>query len=558
MSLLAGAARTDITTYEEGIQLFGWGMPWNVARGVATPLRARALVLSSDGRHVALVLCDLGIITLAIRRRALELLRDHHPDCSIDSDSLMLSATHTHSGPSGYCEYLFYTFSGPGYSSSTVEVIATGIADAVAAAWKKREPAQLAVVQGDMAQTETVAFNRAIRPFRANPEVGDEGASSPEDATDRTMTLLRVDSTERRAPIAIMNWFATHSTTVHSDNDLIHCDHKGLAADDLERQLRDELGVDAVALFAQEAAGDITPNYRYDKKRKVLVGRGDTDHESAQYVADAQRRLAYSLFRRAGDTLRDDAALSSVLRYVKLDQVTPAPEFTGGREVQTSEAVLGIGMLEGTREGPGPLLRARPALRRLTNARCKRGEICDPKVPFLETGRGRKGRAFGLLTVERPLLPDGVDHTVKMFRRYKAADALGDEPWTPTVLPFQVLRIGTLAIATIPAEPTTVAGRRVRALLRGSLAKEGVEHTICAGYTNDYASYVTTEHEYQLQYYEGSSTLFGPWTLAASLSALQDCIRAMRSETGLWFTEAEPPVFDREMLERRAFRVKDA
>jgi neutral ceramidase len=145
-----------------------------------------------------------------------------------------------------------------------------------------------------------------------------------------------------------------------------------------------------------------------------------------------------------------------------------------------------------------------------------------------------------------------------MFRRYKAADALGDEPWTPTVLPFQVLRIGNLAIATIPAEPTTMAGRRVRALLQDSFANEGVEHTICAGYTNDYASYVTTEHEYQLQYYEGSSTLFGHWTLAASLSALQDCVRAMRSETGFWFAEAEPPIFDREMLERRAYRTKGA
>ena len=38
---------------------------------------------------------------------------------------------------------------------------------------------------------------------------------------------------------------------------------------------------------------------------------------------------------------------------------------------------------------------------------------------------------------------------------------------------------------------------------------------VIAGLTNDYSHYVTTYEEYQVQRYEGASTLFGPHTLGA-------------------------------------------
>ena len=38
---------------------------------------------------------------------------------------------------------------------------------------------------------------------------------------------------------------------------------------------------------------------------------------------------------------------------------------------------------------------------------------------------------------------------------------------------------------------------------------------VLAGLTNTYSSYITTFEEYQIQRYEGASTIFGPHTLDA-------------------------------------------
>ena len=66
----------------------------------------------------------------------------------------------------------------------------------------------------------------------------------------------------------------------------------------------------------------------------------------------------------------------------------------------------------------------------------------------------------------------------------------------------------------MPAEFTTVAGRRLASTAMKELAGTGIERMIVAGYSNAYSGYVTTCEEYQLQAYEGASTHFGMWTLA--------------------------------------------
>jgi neutral ceramidase len=60
-----------------------------------------------------------------------------------------------------------------------------------------------------------------------------------------------------------------------------------------------------------------------------------------------------------------------------------------------------------------------------------------------------------------------------------------------------------------------MAGRRLREHVHALLAPAGVEHVVLAGYANAYSNYVTTREEYQIQHYEGASTLFGEWTLSA-------------------------------------------
>ena len=89
-------------------------------------------------------------------------------------------------------------------------------------------------------------------------------------------------------------------------------------------------------------------------------------------------------------------------------------------------------------------------------------------------------------------------------------------PLVPNVVPLQLLRIGSLALAAVPAEFTATAGRRLKAGLHQAFGGK-LSHVAVSNYSNGYSGYVATEEEYGAQHYEGASTLYGPHTLAAYL-----------------------------------------
>jgi neutral ceramidase len=68
------------------------------------------------------------------------------------------------------------------------------------------------------------------------------------------------------------------------------------------------------------------------------------------------------------------------------------------------------------------------------------------------------------------------------------------------VVPVQLLRIGLLFIAAVPAEFTTMAGRRLRSAIKAKLQSSGLVseedlpnvRVAISGLTNSYADYVTT------------------------------------------------------------------
>lgn len=83
--------------------------------------------------------------------------------------------------------------------------------------------------------------------------------------------------------------------------------------------------------------------------------------------------------------------------------------------------------------------------------------------------------------------------------------------WTPNIVDIQVLRVGQLVIIVSPSEATTMAGRRWKA----AIAKEAATFldedpiVVLGGPANSYSHYCATPEEYDIQRYEGASTLFG-------------------------------------------------
>lgn len=570
MTWKAGASRQEVTCWEEGIYLFGWGMEFNKALSAATPMYARALVLDDGTTPLALVLVDIGIITYTIRRFALRALRERFPDCTIADEHILISATHTHSGPSGYSEYLFYGFSGPGLSRKIVDTYAHGIATAIGTAWRERDDARVRYGKETMPLTAAVAFNRSLVPYHANEELSDTHNLQADEATHRHMTVLRVDRAVNHTPLAVFSWFATHSTSVHADHTEIHADNRGLAAVAYEQQLSEQFGDEVVTAFAQEAAGDVSPNFRWNTKRGFTVGVSDDDNQSAQYVADKMRHLAHHIFSRESALIDLQPSAAGDLVYIRV----PGFQYHSThyhQDITIGDAVVGMGFMEGTKEGPGPLRRVRGALRaatgRLQRANGGRGkelrEHHGNKIPFLDTGKGRHGAAFGLFPLMGSYLPTWLDGTVRTYGYYRATDALDDHPWTPTVLPFQVLRIGHLWLATLPGEPTTMVGQR----LRKRLAQTIVQHAqptpqppevVIAAYANDYTSYITTTEEYAQQWYEGSTTIFGPYSWDAMGHILNELTLSIATSIPFAIDQSKPPTFSPELFAKRDYRSAPA
>ncbi|KAG7470428.1 hypothetical protein JOB18_031930 [Solea senegalensis] len=103
-------------------------------------------------------------------------------------------------------------------------------------------------------------------------------------------------------------------------------------------------------------------------------------------------------------------------------------------------------------------------------------------------------------------------------------------PWHPQIIDVQIIIIGSIAVIAVPGEITTMAGRRLRDTVKQELQSQGsfqdVE-VVISGLSNVYTHYITTFEEYQVQRYEGASTIYGPHTLSAYLHKYRALARAI-------------------------------
>lgn len=537
MSFLAGFGTGVLTAYEPGTCMFGWGDPANVCEGVASDLLARALVLEERAtrRRVAYVVCELGMISESVRRAVAE--RVCTAENGLVDHDLMLTATHTHAGPGGFSTYLFYALSIPGVSQRVHDAIVDGVVVAIERALRALRPARVWVHDGWIPASEPIAFNRSVEAYNRNADTAPVTWERRDEAVERTMTVLRVDD-EHDVPMGLVSWFPVHGTSVHSENRLLGGDNKGWAARLCEAWAKERGHSGFVALFAQESTGDVSPNYRWHAGRHKMIGRYDDDEESSRFAGDIQARHARALFTLArGEGRELTGPLVTALRHTDMFELAAPPR-------------LGLTFSVGTLEGQGPfysLRRAMPWLARVqawSASREPRGSWrarhgC--KVPFWDLGTGKDNKVLGVLPQVSPLLELFADRFVDYYRRAVATPGGRDVSWVPRYLPIQQLRIGPLVIAGLPNEPTTVAGRRLRAALARAWRGEGVERVVVNGYANAYSSYLTTPEEYELQAYEGASTLYGMDSLAVLVSELVALTSEMRAGRAQATLGSPPP-----------------
>jgi neutral ceramidase len=485
---LIGSGLYDITGPAAEVGMMGYAQVGQQTAGIHLRLRSRAFVILSpcNEKRVAFVSADLGQVFQAVKQQVVERLRKRYGGLYTDAN-VLLSATHTHAGPGGYSHYALYDLTTFGFIPENFEAIVEGIVQSIVRAHENLGEGTLRMAAGELLEA---SINRSPGAYLLNP--AEERARYAHD-TDKRMTLVRFTQSGGRE-LGLINWFPVHATSMGNDNHLISGDNKGYASalfEEAQGTAYTPRGPTFVAAFAQSNEGDVTPNILGGTN-----GGGANDFEDTALSARKQYAKARELYEGATASLTGGVDYRHM--HVKMDEVVVQPRFADGQERRTCTAAIGLSMLAGAEDGPGF---------------GREGVSCT-------TARDLFG-GFVCSAIHRPchaekpvVLPMG---EMKPF------------PWSPEVLPLQLVTIGNLALVAVPFELTTMSGRRLRETVRARLEPAGVTEVVIAGLSNAYAGYVATREEYAKQDYEGASTHFGPWTLAALQQQFDGLAEALRA-----------------------------
>ncbi|MGB1317464.1 MAG: neutral/alkaline non-lysosomal ceramidase N-terminal domain-containing protein, partial [Flavobacteriales bacterium] len=324
-----GVAKADITAFKLGVGMMGYGMYFNIVKGVETDLFSRAVVIrdATTGKKVVLVNVEICFITIAIKRGVWKKLRRKHENLGFDEDAIMITAQHTHSAPGGYSHFGLYNMSIPGFVPEVYQKVVDGIVDSIVTANERLQPATIKLGRGELAADKEVAFNRSLAAYNANPEVKKPLAKEETNqAVDRNMLLMRFDDLEGN-PIGSWNWFGVHTTSLSNDNHRICSDNKGYAANYHEEKVRKTKKDNFVSVFAQRKAGDVTPNIWWDTKKKWTRGKFEDDFESAKFNGNIQFEQAHKLFKSAKKAEQLPLQLDHAMTFVDFRRVVVDKEF---------------------------------------------------------------------------------------------------------------------------------------------------------------------------------------------------------------------------------------
>ena len=247
-ALMAGASSLSVDL-PAGVPLAGYGstprrawipdvagrLPYafwfNPSTGVHDPFRLRALVLESDSVRVLWLAADL----VGIDPTLVSDLRTRLTRAGGSPGVVVISASHTHSGPGAFADSAFWGFLAADRESP---VVRRALLDAMERAAREalQHRARARVVAGKTTVTG-ITTSRLDQPL--DPELG----------------VLKITSLDGR-PLALVWNYAIHGTALGHGNFQLSGDLMGEASARLER----ETGVPA--LFVNGAAGDVSPSVK--------------------------------------------------------------------------------------------------------------------------------------------------------------------------------------------------------------------------------------------------------------------------------------------------------
>lgn len=478
---LIGRGMHDVTGPAAEVGLMGYANPAQKSAGIHTRQWSRAFIVAEPNQNnrVVFVSVDAGSVFQSVFQGVIEKLQDKY-DSLYNEQNVVLSATHTHAAVGGQSHYALYDITILGFIDQAYQAQVDGIVASIEKAHNDLSPGRILLNKGNLADA---SYNRSLPAYLNNPSAERNHYGSDIQKEMTVLKFLRGNNTE----VGMISWFATHPNALGKDIQLLSGDNKGHASYLFEKKLKGttyKSNNDFVAAFAINNAGDMSPNVNPDSE-----GRGPTSDrfENVRIIGERQYDKALELYNSASIQLTGDIQFAH--RFVDFSDTQISGDFTNGTVQHTCVAALGEAFAAGTEDRRGPDIFGEGDTTNNAFYQFITGGLVAPITQEDKNCHGNKS----ILVAQGKASP---------------------YPWTPEVLPVGIQRIGQLGILAVPAEFTIMSGRRLMDTVEGVLANQ-LDFTVVAGLSNAYSGYVTTKEEYDLQHYEGGSTHFGPWTLAA-------------------------------------------
>lgn len=233
----AGFAQVDITP-PIGVELCGFGFyRRRRANGVIDPLYSKAMAIEESGNEMMIIVCDLVGYTRQIVDDAKAYIWEL---TGVQRDNVMLTATHTHSGP------------------TTINVMGCGEPD-------QRYIAKLA---GRIAESALQAHNNLTEAEMSFAEVKAEKLSfnrvyGEAGLTDDKASIIKFSSGDKM--LGFVSHYSAHPVVCCEATNKIHGDFVGVASNMIAKRNG------SVGIFLQGACGDINPIYCHQPEDISIV-----------------------------------------------------------------------------------------------------------------------------------------------------------------------------------------------------------------------------------------------------------------------------------------------
>ncbi|KAI1231573.1 hypothetical protein IHE44_0007644 [Lamprotornis superbus] len=505
---LVGVGRADCTGPVAQVPLMGYANPEQVAGGLLSRLYSRAFIVADPERskRVVFVSADIGMVSQRLRLEVLQQLRSKYGDL-YGQDNVILSGTHTHSGPGGYFQYTLFWITSKGLVRPALSSMVNGIVKSIDIAHENMKRGRLFINRGTV---ENSQINRSPFSYLENPESERNRYSSN---TDKEMVVLKMVG-EDGHELGLISWFAVHPVSMNNSNHLVNSDNVGYASYLFEQEKNKGMlpGEGSfVAAFASSNLGDVSPNTRgpfcantgesCDNPQSscpvggaamcMAKGPGNDMFESTRIIGQNIYLKAKELYEKASQEVT--GPLSSAHQWVNMSDVSV--ELNATHTVKTCKPALGHSFAAGTIDGVGAF-------------NFTQGSVEGD--PFWDQIRdqllGEPSNETKACHKPKPIL-------------FSTGEMTWPHPWHPDIVDVQIAAIGSLAILAVPGEFTCLC--------------------------NVYTHYITTYEEYQVQRYEAASTIYGPHTLSAYIQLYRGLAKAIAlNATEELPRGPEPPLFN--------------